>query len=456
MVRVVRPESAAKRASDRFQGEHHEQADDPDAYVAGADRRASGRGARYGGERGWRDAEVLPGQGLKPIVQTERRVPDGGQQVTTGALQILEVLFPDGTSLTLSPNSDVTVDAFSYGDAGGGRLALSVNRGLVRIAGGAVGETTPITVKTALGEVKLDAASAVIEVDGSGRTRVSMLAGHAVQFVRNGQTQTLERPGFELVSSAQTSLNGPSREPEGGAATDAFGLGTAQLAGLTQRAEDNLGRAGIAELAAIGANALALTTENQPAGTLTSSGLPETPLPTQTPPAPGGSQTGGGPGGFSEIGTIGGLSGSAGFGAGSLIPAPPNFDGQPSASTGLSRSVLQSRDANILPARPVAYGPNDPNTGSDAIRPAGPTTNRLFMSSFTEAISGQRAPVAVPSIQGSSNTNAGTRLQYVFLENDPFLYSSLILQTQPRLMVVLLFARDLRLRCPVALCTKLG
>jgi hypothetical protein len=354
----------------------------------------------------------LPGHGLKPVVQTERHVPEGGQQVTTGALQILEVLFPDGTSVTLSPNSDVTVDAFSYGDAGGGHLALSVNRGLVRIAGGAVSETTPITVKTSSGEVKLDAASAVIEVDGSGRTRVSMLAGHAVQLTSNGQTQTLERPGFELLSSGQASSpNGPSREPEGGAATDAFGLGTAQLAGLTQRAEDDLGRAGITELAAIGASTLALATEDQPAGTLTSSGLPETPPPTQTPPPPGG---------FSEIGAIGGGSASAGFGTGSLLGLPSSLDIQPSATSTLSRSVLQSRDANILPPRAVMYTNNDPNTGSDAIRPAGPTTNRLFTSGFTEAISGPQVPIALSSFDQSTGVNAGTQLQYVFLENDSF------------------------------------
>ncbi|MFL9916041.1 FecR family protein [Paraburkholderia fungorum] len=344
----------------------------------------------------------LPGRGLKPLVQTERRVPEGGQQVTTGALQILEVLFPDGTSLTLSPNSDVTVDAFSYGDAGGSRLALSVNRGLVRIEGGAVSEVAPITVKTASGEVRLDAASAVIEVDGSGRTRVSMLAGHAVQLTSNGQTQTVERPGFELMSSGQASLSGPSREPEGGAATDAFGLGTAQLAGLTQRAEDDLGRAGITELAAIGASTLALATENQPAGTLPSGG--------------------GGGGGFSEIGGVGGGSGSAGFGTGSLIAAPTIQGDEPSATRGLGRSLLQSRDPNLLEKRDN----NAPALlqGSDAYRDPGPSTNRLFTSGFTETISGTQAPIAVPAIDKDLNNASSTRLQYVFLEKDTFPYGT--------------------------------
>lgn len=346
-----------------------------------------------------------PGRGLNPVVETERISPQNGQRITTGAAEVLEVLLADGTSMTLAPNSEVTINALSYDDAGHGRLALSMNRGLVRIAESALSEPSPIVVKTGSAEVRLDAASAVIEVADGGRTRASMLAGRAVQMTSGGQTQTVERPGFELVSDeSQTSLDRPIREPEKAVATDAYTLGTAQLAGLTQQEEDDLGRNGIAELAAVGASTLALATEDRPAGSLTSSGQPGTPAP-------------GGTGGFSEIGAIDGGSGSTGFGVGSVIGAPLISGGEPSASNGLSRSLLQSRDPDVREPRAIS----SPD-GSDAIRDVGPTTNRLYTSGFTETISGPQVPIAAPSIDpgdGLPPVNS-TRLQYVFLETDSF------------------------------------
>ena len=354
------------------------------------------------------------GQGLKPAVQTERITPESERQITTDVAEVREVLLADGTSIILSPNSKITIDGSKHSDAGSGHLSLHMDRGLVRIATGTMGESGPVVVRTASAEVSLDAASAVIEVADNGRTRTSMLAGHAVLMTSGGKTQTIERPGFELVSNeSRSSPDHPVREADGAAAMDAYALGTAQLAGLTPQGEDDLGRVGIAELADIGASTLALATENKPGGSLASSGQPETPLPAPTTP--------GVASGFSEVGAIGGGSGSSGFGVGSVLATPSIAGDQPSASNSLSRSVLQSRDPDIRAS-------TDPDAtfsrhGSDAIRDAGLTTNRLYSTGFTETIVGSQAPIAVPAIEIGApgvGTLSSTRLQYVFLETDLF------------------------------------
>ncbi|MFL9921635.1 FecR family protein [Paraburkholderia fungorum] len=334
-----------------------------------------------------------PGKGLKPQVQVERGAVAAGQRYATGASEIQEVLFPDGTSITLAPNAEMTIDAFDYPETGGGRLVLRVEKGLVRIAGGRLSENTPIVVRTAAGEIRLDAASAVVEVDGDGRTRTSLLVGRDVEMVSGGQTQSVQHPGFELISmTSKTPPEGPARQAEGAAARDAFGLGTAQLAGLTQAGEDELGRAGVSELAAAGATTLALATEQRPPGTVSSSPGAGNPGPGETPPpSPG----------FAEIGSLSGGGGTSGFGIGLGVSGPQLAEEQPSEDAGSQRSLLQNRgNATVI----------DGKFSEPTRREYSPTTNRLFNSADPySGLIGHNTPSAV------EDTSAGDpKLEYVF------------------------------------------
>ncbi|SAL28244.1 FecR domain-containing protein [Caballeronia humi] len=344
-----------------------------------------------------------PGNGLKPRVEVKRGVVAAGQRYATGASEIREVLFPDGTSVTLAPNTELEIDAFDYPDTGSGQLALRLGKGLVRIAGGRFSEAKPIVVRTTAGEVRLDAASAVVEVTAEGRTRASLLVGRDVEMVSGGQTQRIERPGFELVSlTGQAPPAGPSREAEGVAAADAFDLGTAQLSGLTKDEEDQLGRAGLSQIAAAGAATLALATEDKPSGSLSI----ETPPP--APPAPPAPPTGG----FVEIGSTAGGKGSEGFGPGKFLVAGYRPDDQPSESNGDLRSLAQSRGNATV----------NGGTFDEPVRGRVPTTNRLFISSepYTQSIG---MPTLVSDkFDGAllALTPPDAQLQYIFRqENNP-------------------------------------
>lgn len=282
------------------------------------------------------------------------------------------MLFPDGTSLTLAPGSDVTVEEFEFTDAGAGRLVLRVERGLVRVAGGAINERTPIVVRTSAGEVWLDAASAVVEVGPDGATGTNLLAGRSVRLQSGGQTQSVEKPGFQMVSlGASTAPQEPARQSGDVIASDAFGLATGQLSGLTrQQEEEQLERVGLTELAAAGASALALATETRPAG--------EVNQPAQTG---GGTGGGGTTAGFFEIGDTNGAAGGDGFGAGGGTLDVQNVNQfQPTENNGDQRSVVQDRGN----ARVEKSGVVEP------VRGRGPTSNRLFFSSdpYSQTLSG--------------------------------------------------------------------
>ncbi|WP_225032191.1 FecR domain-containing protein [Paraburkholderia sp. XV] len=306
-----------------------------------------------------------PGKGLRPQVTMARGTVGAGQRVITGSSEVCEILFPDGTSVTLAPVSDMKVEAFDYSETGDDRLVLEMEKGLMRVAGGRLNDRAPVIVKTAAGEVRLDAASAVVEVSAEGRTRTSLLFGRGVELRNGGQTQSAQRPGFELVSLAgKEGPERPVRQPEGMAATDAFALGTAQLAGLSKEQEDQLGRVGLTELVALGTSTLALATEQQPLGTV--SGPVETPL---SPPI---SPT------FGEIGDTPGGFGASGFAPGSGVdPNKVLALGQPTDAATPVRSLEQNRGNATF------------NNGAlnEQVRGRAPTTNRVFSSTSLDPYS---------------------------------------------------------------------
>ena len=71
------------------------------------------------------------------------------ERVTTDAEGKLQLLFVDGSALTMGPNSDVVVDSFVYDpEAKTGELAFSATKGLFRLVGGRISKTNPVTFRT--------------------------------------------------------------------------------------------------------------------------------------------------------------------------------------------------------------------------------------------------------------------------------------------------------------------
>src|SRR5258705_2997756 len=59
------------------------------------------------------------------------------------------MLFLDGSALTVGPNSDVVLDEFVYDPSTEtGKLAVSATRGVLRLVGGKISKTEPVTLRT--------------------------------------------------------------------------------------------------------------------------------------------------------------------------------------------------------------------------------------------------------------------------------------------------------------------
>ena len=67
------------------------------------------------------------------------------EKVETGPVGRTQLLFKDGTAITIGPNANMTIDKYVFDpNAGTGDMALSVTKGVFRIVGGRISKRKPI------------------------------------------------------------------------------------------------------------------------------------------------------------------------------------------------------------------------------------------------------------------------------------------------------------------------
>src|SRR5262245_7659863 len=90
----------------------------------------------------------------KPPAEPQRVLRIGidvqaNELVTTGPNDRAHLVFLDGTSLTVGPNAQLTIDKFVYDpNTKTGELAVSASKGVLRLVGGKISKTNPITITT--------------------------------------------------------------------------------------------------------------------------------------------------------------------------------------------------------------------------------------------------------------------------------------------------------------------
>jgi hypothetical protein len=90
------------------------------------------------------------------------------ERIRTEANGSVQLLFVDKTSMTIGPNSDLTIDEYVYNpNAGSGKLAATLSKGALRFVGGQISHSGDAEVKT---------ASAVIGIRGG----VALIGMHHV------------------------------------------------------------------------------------------------------------------------------------------------------------------------------------------------------------------------------------------------------------------------------------
>ena len=154
--------------------------------------------------------------------------------VTTNANDRAHLVFLDGSSLTVGPNAQLTIDRFVFDpNTKTGELAINASKGVLRLVGGKISKNTPITITTPASTIGIRGGITILDVKPS-QTDSTFVFGKDMTVKGAGQTQVATRPGSMIV----TNLGRPPGMPT----LLAQGALNAQLAALEGRRTPQGGR----------------------------------------------------------------------------------------------------------------------------------------------------------------------------------------------------------------------
>jgi hypothetical protein len=121
------------------------------------------------------------------------------ERVLTKANDRAHLVFFDGTSVTLGPDSELVIDKFSY-DAGAksGEMVLTVTRGTFRFVGGAISKNSEVVINTPSSVLGIRGGIATANVTPSGTT-ANFLYGTSLRASNQGGSQTATRAGSRIA-----------------------------------------------------------------------------------------------------------------------------------------------------------------------------------------------------------------------------------------------------------------
>jgi hypothetical protein len=126
------------------------------------------------------------------------------ERIQTKASGSVQLLFLDKTSMTIGPNSDLTIDEYVYDpNANTGKLAATLGKGALRFVGGQISHNGDAQIKTASALIGI--RGGVMMTDGKG----GIYSGYGTSTVTSGgQSVTLHAGEF-----TQTQSGGPPSSP---------------------------------------------------------------------------------------------------------------------------------------------------------------------------------------------------------------------------------------------------
>ena len=117
------------------------------------------------------------------------------EKVTTKADDRAHLVFLDGTSLTIGPNSEVIIDKYVYDPAKKtGEMALKVQRGTMRFVGGVISKTSEVKVETPSARMGIRGGIFTVSVTALGATTANFLYGQRFTMTSQGVTKRRRRP----------------------------------------------------------------------------------------------------------------------------------------------------------------------------------------------------------------------------------------------------------------------
>jgi hypothetical protein len=150
----------------------------------------------------------------KPPQEAERVLRIGidvqaNELITTNANDRAHLVFLDGSSLTVGPDAQLTIDKFVFDpNTKTGELAINASKGVLRLVGGKISKNNAITITTPSSTIGIRGGITIMDV-GARRTDSTFVFGKDMTVRAGGLTQTATRPGSMIV----TNLGSPPGMP---------------------------------------------------------------------------------------------------------------------------------------------------------------------------------------------------------------------------------------------------
>ena len=122
----------------------------------------------------------------------------------------MQLIFVDKTTLTISPNSDITINEFVYDrNSNSGKIAVTLGKGLLRFVGGQVSHGGEARVTTPTATMGIRGGMGMIN-SANGKTTVVHLYG-STSITTGSISKTITKPGYYAeASGGQISAPGPA------------------------------------------------------------------------------------------------------------------------------------------------------------------------------------------------------------------------------------------------------
>ena len=150
-----------------------------------------------------------PGAPVRRLVIGQEVVHN--EHITTDAKGQTQILFLDGSSVSVGPNADLIIDEFVYDPATGtGRMTLTAVQGAMRFVGGKLSkQDNAVTLRLGTATIGVRGGVFVANVQRGGAAEIIFVYGKAVDIAgQSGCAQTLYRPGYEVT------IGGPGACPD--------------------------------------------------------------------------------------------------------------------------------------------------------------------------------------------------------------------------------------------------
>jgi hypothetical protein len=135
--------------------------------------------------------------------------------ISTAADDRAHLVFLDGTTLTVGPSSQLTIDKFVYDPTTQkGELAVNATKGVFRVIGGRISKTSAITVTTPSATMGIRGGMAAFSVATGGATITVSLFG-VITVTAGGVTQTMTVPGLQVSTSTGGTPGAPTIVTQG-------------------------------------------------------------------------------------------------------------------------------------------------------------------------------------------------------------------------------------------------